>query len=74
MQDILLKPEYSDEQVMRLRKEVIQKVESMQDNYILQALLNNFRRTGDPRFFNLMVECLKDVEELERRFEVAQMH
>ncbi len=70
MQDILLKPEYSDEQI-RLRKEVIQKVESMQDNYILQALLNNFRKTGDPRFFNLMVECLKDIEELESRFEAA---
>ncbi|MBU4373829.1 MAG: hypothetical protein KJ714_05180 [Euryarchaeota archaeon] len=30
-----------------MRKEVIRKAEAMEDNYILQALLGNFRKTGD---------------------------
>jgi len=67
MQEILLKPECSDEQVAELRKEVIKKAEAMEDNYILQALLSNFRKTGDSRFFNLLVKCMEDIEALERR-------
>ncbi len=69
MQEILLKPECFDEHVAELRKEVIKKAEAMEDNYILQALLSNFRKTGDPRFFNLLVMCMEDIEALERRIE-----
>jgi hypothetical protein len=50
-------------------RNIIKKAEAMGDNYILQALLGNFRKTGDPRFFNLLVKCIEDIEALERRIE-----
>ncbi len=69
MQDILLKPEYSDEQMAKSRAEIIKRVEELEDHYILQALLKNFRKTGEPRFFNLMVKCLEAIDEMDKRFD-----
>jgi hypothetical protein len=44
-------------------------VEGLEDHYILQALLNNFRKTGEPRFFNLMVKCLEAVDDMDKRLD-----
>ncbi|CAD6492691.1 MAG: hypothetical protein DIAAKJNI_00363 [Candidatus Argoarchaeum ethanivorans] len=67
MQEILLKTNYLDEQIVKSRAEVIKRVEELEDHYILQALLNNFRKTGEPRFFNLMVRCLEAMDDMDRR-------
>lgn len=48
MQDILLRPEYSDEQI-RLRKEVIQKVESMQDEVYVKIFKYQYRQLSQNR-------------------------
>jgi hypothetical protein len=69
MQEILLKTNYSDEKIAKSRAEVIKRVEGLEDHYILQALLNNFRKTGEPRFFNLMVKCLEAVDDMDKRLD-----
>lgn len=67
MQEILLKTNYLDEKIVKSRAEVIKRVEELEDNYILQALLNNFRKTGEPRFFNLMAKCLEAMDDMDKK-------
>jgi hypothetical protein len=69
MQEILLKTNYLDEQMAKSRAEIIKRVEELEDHYILQALLNNFRKTGEPRFFNLMVKCLEAIDNMDKRLD-----
>ena len=66
-QEVLLKTSYLDEQVAKSREEIIKRVEDLEDHYILQALLSNFRKTGEPRFFNLMVKCLEAIDDIDNR-------
>lgn len=66
-QEILLKTSYLDEQIVKSRAQVIKRVEELEDHYILQALLNNFRKTGEPRFFNLMVRCIEAIDDMDKR-------
>jgi len=68
MPEILSRRNLSKTDIL-LKRDIIANAEARDDDDVIQSLLLNFRKTGEPYFFNLMVECLHDAEELDRKFE-----